>query len=324
MLSSIQSPTRPASSSGQNIFVVADDKNTMAILHEALSSANMGDVVTATFAQVERGVDWALVTLVLMFPTSSRQSFDLISKIRASWLASSVPVILVSGESGSAEIFMNLEMGFDVVVPASTDPSVVVQYAKSLLRRRAILVEQSPLTEMPGVSVFRSVVESHIAMRRSVAVCRLDIDRLKSVVDRYGFARGSDMISALANVLGAVASRIRPQPFVAHVGGDDFLALCQPRLLRVFTARVTVLFEQAADKIYDPDDLRHGYAELLNRRQEVVRAALATLSTGVVVLSQRRKVRYDDLIQAANEMLSVAKSQPGSYVALLRNPAWEG
>lgn len=280
----------------------------------------MGKVTTATFAQARETTDWASITLALMLPAISKHSYYLISRIRRSWLVSSVPVIVIAGHEGSTEIVENLKMGFDVAIPAPADPNVVVEYAKSLLRRRAILVEQSPLTEMPGASVFRSVVENHVARRRAIAICRMDIDRLKSVVDKYGFARGSAVISALAEALEMSASKTRPRPFVAHVGGDDFLVLCQPRLIQVITTRVTVLFERAADEIYDPDDLRRGYVELLSRRQEMVRAALVTLSSGIVVTTRRRRISYEDLMQKANEMLIVAKSQPGSYVALTRNP----
>ncbi|MEU8115261.1 diguanylate cyclase [Micromonospora sp. NPDC048947] len=320
MLSSIESLSRPAFPREQAVLIVADNREAASELRDAFSQAGMGEVTTATFAQASETIDWASITLALMLPAISKESYFLISRIRKSWLASSIPVIVVAGHEGSTEVVENLKMGFDVAIPAPADPNVVIEYAKSLLRRRAILVEQSPLTEMPGASVFRSVVENHVALRRAIAVCRVDIDRLKSVVDKYGFARGSAIISALAEALETSASKTRPRPFVAHVGGDDFLVLCQPRLVRAITTRVTVLFERAADKIYDPDDVHRGYVELLSRRQEMVRAALVTLSSGVVVTTQRRKISYEDLLQKANEMLVVAKSQPGSYVALTRYP----
>ena len=110
-----------------------------------------------------------------------------------------------------------------------------------------------------------------------------------------------------------------PPAFLGHVGGDDFVIVCAPSQVRPLTSRAVVDFEKAADALYDATDRERGFVELKDRRGNIRRAALVTLSIGVS-LSDSGK-RFTDPLEAiavASEMKTVAKSQPGSYVAVDR------
>jgi GGDEF domain-containing protein len=140
------------------------------------------------------------------------------------------------------------------------------------------------------------------------------------VNDRYGFVRGDEFISALARSLHRAVLSVGPPPaFLGHVGGDDFVVVCAPDQVRPLTERAVVDFEKAADELYDPQDAARGFVELRDRRGNIRRAALVTLSIGVALSVDTR--RFTDPLEAiavASEMKSVAKSQPGSYVAVDR------
>jgi hypothetical protein len=88
------------------------------------------------------------------------------------------------------------------------------------------------------------------------------------------------------------------------------------------TTRAVSDFERTADELYDPDDARRGYVELKDRRGHIQRAHLVTLSIGVSLsIPERRFTDPPEVIAAASEMKSVAKGQPGSYVAMDRRRA---
>jgi hypothetical protein len=86
------------------------------------------------------------------------------------------------------------------------------------------------------------------------------------------------------------------------------------------TKRTVTDFEQAADQLYDPSDAERGYIEVPDRRGNKNRAALVTLSIGVAqaTVDGRRFTDPRVVIAVASEMKKVAKSQPGSYVAIDR------
>ena len=112
-----------------------------------------------------------------------------------------------------------------------------------------------------------------------------------------------------------------PRVDIGHVGGDDFLALCHPGQVLSLCKTIVTEFEQAADLLYDPADLRRGFVEIPNRwGSGAARAALVTLSIGVAQSTQEvRRLQSPKLAAAiASEMKKVAKSQPGSYIAIDR------
>ena len=108
--------------------------------------------------------------------------------------------------------------------------------------------------------------------------------------------------------------------FLGHIGGDDFVFICTPEQVLPLTKRAVTDFEAAADQLYDPVDARRGYIEVPDRRGNKQRAHLVTLSIGVAE-SKASGRRFTDprvVVAVASEMKKVAKSQPGSYVAIDR------
>jgi diguanylate cyclase (GGDEF)-like protein len=149
----------------------------------------------------------------------------------------------------------------------------------------------------------------------------IDIDRFKSVNDVYGFDRGDEFITALANSLHrAVAAVSPPSVFLGHIGGDDFVFICTPEQVLPLTKRAVTDFEAAADQLYDAEDARRGYIEVPDRRGNKQRAHLVTLSIGVAESKASGRQFKDPrvVVSVASEMKKVAKSQPGSYVAIDR------
>jgi diguanylate cyclase (GGDEF)-like protein len=150
-------------------------------------------------------------------------------------------------------------------------------------------------------------------------VCHIDVDRFKSVNDAYGFARGDEFITALARALHKAMQHVGlPPAFLGHIGGDDFIVVCAPEQVRPLTERAVVDFEAAADALYDPLDTQRGYLELTKRSGEIVRSNLVTLSVGVAMSTYRKHADPREVIAIASEMKTVAKGQPGSFVAFDR------
>jgi diguanylate cyclase (GGDEF)-like protein len=190
----------------------------------------------------------------------------------------------------------------------------------STLRRNREYREVSPLTGLPGNTRIGREITDRVRSGSDYAVGYIDIDRFKSVNDVYGFVRGDEFISALARSLHrAVMAAGLPPAFLGHIGGDDFVVVCTPEQMRALTEQAVNAFEKAADELYDPADAARGYVEVADRRNNIRRADLVTVSIGVALSHGDR--RFEDpreIIAVANEMKSVAKSQPGSFVAVDR------
>ena len=46
----------------------------------------------------------------------------------------------------------------------------------------------------------------------------------------------------------------RAAAFLGHVGGDDFVVICDPEQIRPLTETAVTEFEAAADELYDDED----------------------------------------------------------------------
>ncbi|MEH1013361.1 response regulator [Micromonospora sp. CPCC 206060] len=259
-----------------------------------------------------------LAVVDLMMPRID--GLELTRRLRADPMTSALPVIMLTAKGMTVDKVNGLSAGADDYLVKPFDTAELIARVSSTLRRNKEFREVSPLTGLPGNSRVRREITDRVRNGVDYAVGYIDIDRFKSVNDRYGFVRGDDFISALARSLHrAVVTVGLPPAFLGHIGGDDFVIVCTPEQVRPLTERAVVDFEKAADSLYDPVDGRRGYVELKDRRGNIRRAALVTLSIGVALSTARRRLTDPlDAIAVASEMKTVAKSQPGSYVAVDR------
>lgn len=108
----------------------------------------------------------------------------------------------------------------------------------------------SPLTGLPGNRLIRRQIEAVHSSEQSLLLLYADIDNFKSFNDRFGFAHGDAAISGLATALLEAADVCTCEPFVGHVGGDDFVLLVDERDLPAFRTAVQV---RLARRWFDPD-----------------------------------------------------------------------
>ncbi|WP_433365545.1 GGDEF domain-containing response regulator [Actinoplanes sp. CA-142083] len=246
---------------------------------------------------------------------------ELTRRLRAEPLTSALPVIMLTAKSMTVDKVVGLTAGVDDYLVKPFDTAELLARVTSTLRRNKEFREVSPLTGLPGNARVRREIADRMKAGGEYSVGYIDIDRFKSVNDVYGFDRGDEFITALARSLHkAVTSVGQPSIFLGHIGGDDFVFICAPDQVLPLTKKTVTDFEQAADQLYDASDAERGYIEVPDRRGNKNRAALVTLSIGVAQATLDGRMFADPrvVIAVASEMKKVAKSQPGSYVAIDR------
>ncbi|GAA0575463.1 hypothetical protein GCM10010172_70200 [Paractinoplanes ferrugineus] len=249
---------------------------------------------------------------------------ELTRRLRAEPLTSALPVIMLTAKGMTVDKVVGLTNGVDDYLVKPFDTAELIARVTSTLRRNKEFREVSPLTGLPGNARVRREIADRMKAGGEYSVGYIDIDRFKSVNDVYGFDRGDEFITALARSLHkASASTGKPSVFLGHIGGDDFVFICTPEQVLPLTQATVTDFEQAADRLYDAKDARRGYIEVPDRRGNRHKAALVTLSIGVAQATPEGRQFADPrvVIAVASEMKKVAKSQPGSYVAIDRRRA---
>ena len=313
--------TVPLEPPGKDLILVVDDDSDIARFVEWNLKLQGFDVMVAHDGEQalelvnQRPPDLAVVDL--MMPRVD--GMELTRRLRANPLTSSIPIIMLTARGLTIDKVLGLTAGADDYLVKPFDTLELVARVNSTLRRNQEFREVSPLTGLPGNSRILREIADRVRGGTEYAVCHIDIDRFKSVNDAYGFARGDEFISALARSLHrAVVEVGLPPAFLGHIGGDDFVLVCTPEQVRPLTERAVVDFEAVADRLYDSVDAQRGYLEIADRKGDIRVVNLVTLSIGVALSTNRNYGDPREVVAVASEMKTVAKTQPGSYVAMDR------
>lgn len=259
--------------------------------------------------------------LLLDVAVTGIDGLELTRRVRAHPRLCSVPVIMVTARSLSADRVLGLTAGADDYVIKPFDTVELIARVRSTLRRNAEMRSLSPLTGLPGNNRIEAEMQRRFAEREPFAVCYCDLDGFKAFNDAYGWLRGDDVIGLLASAAqdaAVTATAIGPPPFVGHIGGDDVVVVCTPEQVSGITRDIVDQIDRGVPALYDREDADRGYLELEDRQGVLRKHPLVAVSIGVAQSIGRDITDHRELVAIATEMKLVAKRQAGSTVAVDR------
>ena len=174
-------------------------------------------------------------------------------------------------------------------------------------------LQSNPLTGLPGSGVLARAVEARLVQGQPFALGWVDIDDFKPFNDRYGFTRGDEALTLLADILRRHLARDE-RSLLAHPGGDDFVFLAHPDRARSAALGAVEEFSAAVVDLYDPADRVEGGITSTDRRGGVRRFGFLTVSVGLVSWSGESGIDYRRLVEVAAEVKAAAKRRPGPAV----------
>jgi DNA-binding response OmpR family regulator len=257
-----------------------------------------------------------LIVLDVMMPVMD--GVEVVRRLRAQAATAAVPVVMLTAKSLSADKVVGLTAGADDYIVKPFDTLELVARVRTTLRRTADNRAVSPLTGLPGNHRIDIEIASRAALGKPYAVCHVDLDEFKSFNDAYGFLRGDELLLALSQCLLDVAGDEGDPPvFVGHVGGDDFVMVCTPEQAEPMCEELVKAFDAVVPGFYQPEDLSRGFLEVTDRRGELRRHPIVSVSVGVALYTGGDR-DHRAVVAAASEMKGVAKTQAGSVVAVDR------
>lgn len=237
-------------------------------------------------------------------------------KIKADPYTGVVPVIYVA-EGGTRARIDALEAFADDVVAGDMDEVETLTRLRCTLARSDRDVNVHPSTRLPGAPAIRDAIEARL--ETSFAACYADLDHFKEFNDRYSYVEGDRVIRLLAALLhDTVRGLVGDDGFVGHIGGDDFIFLIPRDRVDDVCTEIVQTFDTLIAYQYSENDRRAGYFFGKDRRGQLHRVPLMTLSIGVVT-NERRTFTHSGAVSAlATEMKTYAKTLPGSVYAIDR------
>jgi diguanylate cyclase (GGDEF)-like protein len=211
------------------------------------------------------------------------------------------------------------EGAFDAVPQVDTHDELgdlaagVSVMAQKLKNYEQFCLDASPLTRLPGNIAIERALNDRLRVGEKFALCYVDLDNFKAYNDRYGYAKGSDIIKATGEILyESCRKHGRVEDFVGHIGGDDFVLITSPELVPAVCEVVIREFDRMIPSHYSAQDLQLGYIEATDRYGIQRRFPIMTLSIAVVSDDKRQISSPQEIAQVASEIKDFVKALPGS------------
>jgi GGDEF domain-containing protein len=170
-----------------------------------------------------------------------------------------------------------------------------------------------PSTRLPGTNEIEREIRRRMDAAVQFAVCYADLDHFKEFNDRYSYYDGDRVIYILSRLLhDVVRGMLGPDGFVGHIGGDDFIFVTPLDAFAAVCSEILNVFDELIPLQYSEQDRRAGYFFGKDRRGQLHRVPLMTLSIGVVTNQNRGFTHPAQVSELATEMKSYAKTLPGS------------
>ena len=240
------------------------------------------------------------------------------SRLKSDSFTGIVPVLFLCGKAKGAleAAFMS---GADEVIVESLPADESRVRMDVLLRRSDRDVFVHPSTRLPGTIDIEAEITRRLHQPAPFAVCYADLDHFKEFNDRYSYYDGDRVIRILAKILHDVVKGVCGEDgFVGHIGGDDFIFIVPALAVNDTCGEIVSIFDALVPYQYSEQDRRAGYFFGKDRRGQLHRVPLMTVSIGVVSNERRQFATAAQVSELATEMKSYAKTLTGSVYTIDR------
>jgi diguanylate cyclase (GGDEF)-like protein len=247
------------------------------------------------------------------------KGLDLVQQLKRDAFTAIVPVVVLKDQHDQAAVERWFAAGADEVVTGLF--SIAEQRARiaAIQTRTARDVSVHPSTRLPGTTEIEREVRRQLDSGGEFAVCYADLDHFKEFNDRYSYYDGDRVIYILSRILHDVVKGVLGERgFVGHIGGDDFIFILPLGAVNEICSEIVSVFDTLVPLQYNEQDRRAGYFFGKDRRGQLHRVPLMTVSIGIVTNRSRKFTHPAQVSELATEMKSYAKSLPGSVFVVDR------
>ncbi len=247
--------------------------------------------------------------LILDMDSLGERALRITEALKENPMTFTMPITIIIGRKSLEGEIKALEAGAEDYLNKPFAPEILVARVETALRRNTRLQISNPLTGLPGSIYIEEQIMRRVDAGLPLAVCYADLDNFKAFNDKYGYARGDNIIRITATILNeSVVMYGRKGDFVGHIGGDDFILVVDYHCADPICTYITNSFDTLIPFQYDEEDMAKGYIEAQSRQHQPVQFPIMTISIGVVTNQYRRLDNFLKISELSAEMKEYAKS----------------
>ncbi len=155
----------------------------------------------------------------------------------------------------------------------------------SYKRNLEIAENKNPLTKLPGNNQLEKFIDNIFESKIESQIVYFDFNDFKPFNDQYGFRQGDRAILMFAQIM---QKRISKDGFIAHIGGDDFVAIFVKKdYIEIFNLIKSMQdeFKNDATSLYNEEDIKNNYMIGKDRFGTTRKFKLLSVSCAIIQLT---------------------------------------
>ncbi len=177
----------------------------------------------------------------------------------------------------------------------------------------------NPLSGLPGNQDIQRWISCVQRSESPFTLLYADLDRFKEYNDTYGFLQGDGLIKLTAQVLQDGLMELGERASLGHVGGDDFVGVVTGELPGDCLDLICKEFDRRRLEFFKEEHIRDGFFASENRKGEVCKVPLVTLSLGVIESERLGELTHPARI---GEIAASLKHRAKQLTAEIKRSAW--
>ena len=237
-------------------------------------------------------------------------------EIKSNPFLSRVPILILTALATVDFKIEGFDAGADDYLVKPFEPRELTARVNSLLRLVSREGDRNPSSGLPGGRAIAGEIEARVERGECGAVVYIDIDHFKPFADTFGFAAADQVIVQTGKLLGEIVAPCGD--FAGHIGGDDFLMVCEPQRARPLAQSAAEGFAKIVARAVGAENFARGEFSGTDRNGQLKQFPLAQLTSVIVPIDPQDWVSVAHLGEAAATWKLAAKSNGGGRIVEAR------
>lgn len=296
------------------ILLIEDDQDVIDVANPLFTEAKYRVIVAKTAKEAFVNIFKAPPDLIILdINLPDLDGFHLAKEIKKNMMLRHIPLILLSGRADFIEKMKTLDVVVDEYLTKPFDTQEMLLRCKLVLQRAQSNLDANPLTRLPGNRAIVEAIKEKIGKGKPYAVGYADLNNFKAYNDTYGFNKGDQVIGFTAKLLMAAVQSMSPKfSFVGHIGGDDFVFICEYDQANEICQAIAERFDKEAPSFYSADDRKKGYISVEDRRGIISQFPFVSIAIGLASDEGNKFTNLGQINHSLTQLKKYAKSFQGS------------
>ncbi len=188
-------------------------------------------------------------------------------------------------------------LGNNKMLWVAQDITERIELKKELETLYILAKDANPITGLPGNRVIEKEIKKVLVNNEASCVIYADLDNFKSYNDKYGFAKGDEVIEFTSTVLEELEEKLGLNPFfLGHIGGDDFVIIVPESEINRVEQYIVERFDTGIRNFYKEEDLSSGQIISIDRLGERRKYPIMGLSLAGVLIKDMNYTSYLEVV----------------------------